>query len=201
VREDWAQRNPATHQALVRAVLEAAAWLDDERGRAEAVGLLAGPHLIDVPESALAAGLMGEFAMGLRETPRDLPDFLVFHRYAANFPWRSHAIWMLTQMVRWGQLDRAIHLRSVAQRVYLPEVHRRAAEELGLSTPSMDEKNEGVHEGSWWCAGAPSRIALGPDLFLDGTAFDPSRPMDYVRGFAMGAGADGGWLALNAGSG
>ena len=198
VREDWAEHNPATHQALVRAVLEAAASLDEAQGRAEAVGLLAGPHLIDVPESALAPGLMGEFGMGLGEAPRSLPDFLVFHRYAANFPWRSHALWVLTQMVRWGQLDRAIHLRSVAERVYLPEAYRRAARQLGLPSPSIDDKLEGLHGAGWWCAGSPSRIALGPDLFLDGTAFDPSRPLDYVQRFALGAGADEGWLAMNA---
>ena len=38
-------------------------------------------------------------------TASAVPDFLVFARKAANFPWASHALWLFSQMVRWGQID------------------------------------------------------------------------------------------------
>ena len=110
---------------------------------------------------------------------RALPTFNLFHRCAANFPWVSHAEWMLLQMVRWGQLEGEIDIPAVAARVYRPDIYRKAAMALGVACPAIDRKSEGTHAMPWTLiggtlSGASAPIAMGADLFIDGTTFDPA---------------------------
>jgi nitrate/nitrite transport system substrate-binding protein len=100
-----------------------------------------------------------------------MPDFNVFSRYAANFPWRSHALWLLTQMVRWGQIREPVDLLGIAQTVYRPDLYRQAAAELGITCPTSDWKAEGAHAAPWPRDG----LILGADRFVDGAAFDPGQ--------------------------
>jgi nitrate/nitrite transport system substrate-binding protein len=172
VTREWAQAHPRTLQAIVMALIEACRWLDEPDNRPEAVRILAAPEYVNAPESVLAAGLMDRFRYGSGEAPRSLPDFHVFHRYAANFPWLSHAEWILSQMLRWGQLREPIDLRRAAAAVYKPDVYRRAAAALGLACPPCDRKIEGLHDRPWLLASSTDSFTLGPDRFFDGGVFD-----------------------------
>src|SRR5690606_23106060 len=98
VRADWAAANPRTHAALLRALLRASLWLEEPAHRTEIIALLARPEYLDLPQGTIHAGL----ERGAH----------VFHRYAATFPWRSHALWLLSQMIRWGQIDGAFDLKA-----------------------------------------------------------------------------------------
>jgi nitrate/nitrite transport system substrate-binding protein len=118
--------------------------------------------------------LTGRLKPGDDEPVRALPAFNVFHRCAANFPWVSHAEWMLLQMVRWGQLDADIDIPFVAARVYRPDVYRKAALALGLACPALDRKSEGTHAAPWTLHEASAPIAMGPDRFIDGATSDPA---------------------------
>jgi len=171
VTAEWAEACPNTHQAILMALLTAARWLDLPENRPEAVAILARPEYVDAPASALAAGLLGRFAFGPGETPRHLPDFHVFHRYAANFPWTSHAEWILGQMLRWGQLRGPLEAKIAAASVYRPDLYRRAATALGLRCPPFDRKPEGLHEQAWLLATPTDSFTLGPDRFFDGGVF------------------------------
>jgi nitrate/nitrite transport system substrate-binding protein len=102
-----------------------------------------------------------------------LPDFHVFHRYAANFPWISHALWLLKQMARWRQIAAPADLTAVARQVYRPDLYREAARALGIAAPDVDVKVEGVHAGSWTLPSGRGAITMGSDLFFDGATFDP----------------------------
>jgi nitrate/nitrite transport system substrate-binding protein len=172
VTRDWAEAHPNTHQAVLMALLMAARWLDLPENRAEAVAILAHPEYVDAPASALAAGLLGQFACAPGEAPRSWPDFHVFHRYAANFPWTSHAEWILAQMARWGQLREPLDLKAAAAAVYRPDLYRQAAAALGLVCPPFDRKPEGLHEQAWLLATPTDSFTLGPDRFFDGRVFD-----------------------------
>lgn len=170
----WAQRHPGTHAALIGALVEAAQWLDASlENRREAAALLARPEYLDLPVEVIAGSLVGDVAVDARGGRRELPDFHVFHRYAANFPWRSHALWMLAQMVRSGQLSGETELLAVAEAVYRPDVYRRAVAHLGLPVPPVDMKAEGGHRGSWKLGEGSEVVTLGPDRFIDGAVFDP----------------------------
>jgi nitrate/nitrite transport system substrate-binding protein len=110
------------------------------------------------------------------EAPRAQPDFHVFHRYAANFPWRSHAVWFLAQMARWGRIARPADALAVAREVYRPDSYRAAAEALGVASPLGDLKTEGRHAGPWTLADATAPLTLGAARFFDGRLFDPLAP-------------------------
>ncbi len=140
--EAWAERNPETLKALVKALLEAALWLDEPGNRAEAARLLASPRYLNTPAEVISRTL-------------DLPDFHVFHRNHASFPWRSHADWFLRQMVRWGQAAPSIDIEATADRVYRTDLFRAAAGEMGIACPDTDRLPPGGH-------GEPLVPAVGP---------------------------------------
>ena len=93
VTRSWAQGNPNTHQAVLMALLQACAWLDQPDNRPRPANCSArgatSMHRSMSWKSRSPAPL--QFSSG--EKPRMAPDHNVFHRYAANFPWRSHALW------------------------------------------------------------------------------------------------------------
>jgi nitrate/nitrite transport system ATP-binding protein len=185
VTRTWAQSNPNTHQAVVTALLEACVWLDDPVNRRETCELLSQGRYVNAPVEILEKSLMGTLQFSSDEQPRAAPDYNVFHRYAANFPWRSHALWFLSQMVRWGQLEAIIDHDAIANTVYRPDVFRAAAAALRLPCPETDYKIEGLHESGWTLAHGEETLAMGPDLFMDGRRFDPAGFRDYVEGFAI----------------
>jgi nitrate/nitrite transport system substrate-binding protein len=172
VTREWAQAHPRTLQATIMALIEACRWLDEPGNRLEAARILAAREYVNAPEAVLAAGLMDRFRYGPGEAPKSLPDFHVFHRYAANFPWLSHAEWILTQMLRWGQLKGQVDVRRAAAAVYRPDLYRRAAAGLGLACPPCDRKVEGLHDQPWLLASSTESFTLGPDRFFDGGLFD-----------------------------
>jgi nitrate/nitrite transport system substrate-binding protein len=167
VRLAWAEQHPEEHRALLRALLAAARWCDEPENRAPLAELLAAPRYVGVPAAALAPSLAA-------------PSFHCFHRYAANFPWRSQAVWMLCQMLRWGQLEKPIDLRRVAAEVYRSDLYREAAADLGVPCPTSDEKLEGVHATSWRAPGERVDVELGADLVFDALRFDARDPVAYL---------------------
>lgn len=185
VTQEWAEQYPNTHRALLMALLEAGRWLDAPDNRIVAAALIARSIYVNAPEHVVRMSMTGTFQYAPGEMPRALPDFNVFHRYAANFPWRSHALWFLTQMLRWGQITRPIDLRAVAEEVYRPQVYREAAAALGSPSPGSDYKTEGKHVAGWKLYDGQVSLPMGADRFLDGGIFDPSELVGYLKSFAV----------------
>ena len=183
VTHEWAQRHPNTHRALLRALLETAAWVDRAENRDETVRAIAREEYVDAPVDVVSMSMSGGLVYARGEEARQLADFNVFHRYAANFPWRSHAEWFITQMYRWGQIEAPVDIRQAADTVYRPDIYRLAAADLGLPVPLEDRKEEGGHTGAWELATATAPIPMGPDRFLDGRRFSPTDPLGYLAGF------------------
>ncbi len=167
VTEAWAAGHPATHRALLIALLKAAQWLEARGHDGALAELLAREDYVGVP-----APLVRQILAGVAGP--------VFFRHAATFPWRSHALWFLTQMARWGQIDMALPLRPLAGRVYRPDLYREAAAALGLACPLVDDKPEGGHETEYPLAEASGPLTLGADRFCDGRRFDPCDPIGYL---------------------
>ncbi len=111
-----AVQRPDELRACLRAVIRGAAWADAPQNRQDLVALLAGPEFVGVAPEALVRALDHE---------------IVFHRDEAGLPQRDHALWFLSQMVRWGQLDAEQDLEALADRIYRPDLYRDAA--LSLS--------------------------------------------------------------------
>ncbi|ARJ64739.1 nitrate ABC transporter [Magnetospirillum sp. ME-1] len=163
VTQGWAESHPETHLAVLQALISAAQWCDDNRS--ELAELLAQPQYVNAPLDALLAPLLGEHGL-----PRDL---ITFHAHAANFPWRSQAMWHLEMMKRWDMAPAGLDTRSAAEAVFRPDLYRVAALALGLRVPLTDYKTEGAHAGPWTLLKATRPMEMGADLLLGGATFDP----------------------------
>lgn len=184
VTSDWATLNPGTHLALVRSVLEACVWCDQPSNREEVAEIIARKPYVNAPLEVVRTALLGQFRFDLDQPLINKPDFFSFHRYAANFPWRSHAIWFLTQMKRWGQFEQTPEMHSVIEQVMRPDIFRQAAEQLGVPAPTVELKPEGTRPKPWTLADATQPIKMCQNQFIDGCSFDPSRPDEYLKHLA-----------------
>jgi nitrate/nitrite transport system ATP-binding protein len=185
VTRNWAQSNPNTHRAVLMALLEACAWLDDPGHRQAACELLSQGRYVNVPVDVLEKSLTGTLLVSSDASPRSAPDYNVFHRYAANFPWHSHAAWFLSQMLRWGEITDHETAEKVARAVYRPEGFRAAARALGMPYPETDYKMEGQHAAAWSLPSGQHTLAMGADRFMDGRLYDPQKLAEYVSGFEI----------------
>jgi len=183
VREEWAEQNPDRLLALIRACVRAAQWADAPENRNLLADMLATQHYVAAPVELVRATLTGKPVLRRGAEASDLPDRHVFFRWQATFPWRSHALWLLTQMRRWGQLGADVDMRAAAESVYRPDLYRRAVVPLGLTVPGGDWKSEGQHATEHEAAIGDIPLRLGPDIFLDGRTFDPTEPVSYVQSF------------------
>ncbi len=182
VTAEWAERHPESHQAVLMALIEASRWLDEPENRLEAAEIIAAEPYLDVALEVVEGPLAGRFQYARDRVPRPLADFHVFYRYAANFPWRSHAAWFLSQMVRWNPIAPTLNFKNTAEAVYRPDLYREAAKALGVPYPTCDYKAEGTHLGRWTLADASGAIAMGADGFFDGLAFEADRVAEYLEG-------------------
>jgi len=97
---------PNTATAVTKALIRAGKWLDEPSNRAEAVKILAMSQYVGAPEAVLANSMTGTFEFE-KGDKREMPDFNVFYKYNATYPFYSDGIWFLTQMRRWGQIPEA----------------------------------------------------------------------------------------------
>ena len=184
MREEWAENHPNLVARLVLAMHEASLWCDDADNHAELAHLMAGPRYLDCPPDVLRRALSGRLllAPGIEAT---VPDFLVFSRQAATFPWISHALWLFSQMVRWGQIPMTLSGIDAARRTFRPDIYRTALNGLDIPIPSANAKVEGALSMPTPVASSNGKLMLGPDRFFDGLTFDPERLQEYIDAFAM----------------
>jgi nitrate/nitrite transport system substrate-binding protein len=181
---EWAERHPNTHRALLMALLEAAQWMGHPENCGEVAELLAREEYVNVPTEVMKLSLLGPPQQDRNPAPEPRPGRNVFHCYAANFPWRSQAVWFITQMYRWGQIREPVDIKRLAEEAYRPDLYREAARALGLPCPDSDYKAEGGHDAAWTPDGGDP-LELGPDRFADGRLFDPADPVGYLRQFEI----------------
>jgi nitrate/nitrite transport system substrate-binding protein len=110
---------------------------------------------------------------------RAVPDFNVFFRYFATYPYYSDAVWYLSQMRRWGQIAEAkpdSWYDQVAKSVYRPDIYLKAAKML------VEEGKAKKEDFPWDGDGyrAPQTE------FIDGIVYDGRKPNDYLKKFPIG---------------
>lgn len=185
VSKSWAEKNPNTHLAVIKALIRAGKWLDttDESGklvnRQEAAKILSRKDYVGAEEDVIDNSMTGTFVFQKTDV-REMPDFNVFFKYNASYPHYSDCIWFLTQMRRWGQITEskpASWYAETAKEIYKPEIYRQAAELL-ISEGKLD----------------PSELP-GPDYdgyrevtseFIDGKSYDAKDPIAYINSFEIG---------------
>ncbi len=156
VKAEWAATYPDELRAALRAIIRASAWADDPAHRQALVELLALPEHIGAPAEAIAWALADE---------------IVFHDGAAGLPRREHALWFLSQMARWGQVEVNQDFGRIADMVYRPDLFQAAAISLG---PVIEP------------AGTFAEAANVPSMVLfDGLEFSPEAAGLYAAGFPI----------------
>lgn len=169
----FADERPEALQALLRALIGASAWLDRAENRLEAAKLLVEGGWVEAPIETVGLSLAGIVADGLEGGSRPLPDMHVFSRYAANFPWLSHARIFAEAMAAMGQIPATPPDERLAE-IFRPDLFRNAAKAMGIPVPAADEKDEGIHGTDWIMAGTDGPVLMGPTRFFDGRGLSGS---------------------------
>lgn len=174
----WARENPVTHRAVLKAMIRACQWLDaSPENRVEACRILSRPEYVGADFRVIANSMTGtwEYFPGDK---RPQPDFNVFFRFYATYPYYSDCVWYLTQMRRWGQIP-SDHpdswYQETARRVYRPEIYLEAAREL-------------IREGKLRAEDVPETDGFKAPTseFIDHIEYDGRRPNEYLAKFPIG---------------
>lgn len=180
VSKQWADENPNTLIALTKAMIRAAIWLDENDGanREEAVTILSRSEYVGADREVIANSMTGTFEYE-KGDKRPLPDFNVFFRYNATYPYYSDAVWYLTQMRRWGQIAETkpdSWYDEIARKVYRPDLYLKAARAL------VDDGLANEADFPWDTDGyrAPQ------SEFIDAITFDGRKPNAYLDSFPIG---------------
>lgn len=179
VAEPWANAHPDALAALLRALYAAAEWCGVRENRGELARMLASRTYVGCPVEWLLPALGGEIIVGDGETVLS-PDFFIPHAKAATFPWKSHALWFYSQMVRARQIGASVVNETIARDTYRPDFYRAALKPLGVPLPGASAKVEGALPAPTRVGAAGGSLELGPDGFFDGRIFDPDRLPDYL---------------------
>ena len=185
-RSDWLDGNPDVVDRLLIALSRAAAWCDDPANRDELAALLARADYVGQPEALILPALGGRMALSAAGPAIDIPDFLMFHGEATAFPWRSQALWIYSQLVRWGLVPPDAETERRAADVFRSDVYRRALGGSGQPMPGASMKLEGAVGVPHGVGSHNGPLTLGPDRFFDGRVFDPYDVPGYLQGFARG---------------
>jgi NitT/TauT family transport system ATP-binding protein len=184
MREEWMEANPDVVDRLLRALDQSARWCEDPANRTELAGILASPDYVDGRTDLIERGLAGRIWLRRDEAPIDIPDFFIFHRDAANFPWLSQGLWIYSQFVRWGFIKASAQAEAQAARVFRSDVYRRALTGGETPMPGASMKVEGALGSPLGVGSDRGTLMLGSDRFFDGRIFDPDRIAEYLAGFA-----------------
>jgi nitrate/nitrite transport system substrate-binding protein len=149
---------PNTYAALLKAIIDATAFAAKPENRKEIASAIAPANYLNQPVTVLEQILTGTYADGLGTVKTD-PKRIDFD----PFPWESFAVWILTQMKRWGQIKVDVDYATIAQQVFLATDTARLMKEVGLAPPATTTKAFAVM----------------------GKAFDPNKPEDYIKSFAI----------------
>ena len=182
ITEAFAKQYPNTTIRLTRALIRAAMWLDanNNGNRSEAVKILSQSNYVGADYEVIANSMTGTFEYE-KGDKRPVPDFNVFFRYNATYPYYSDAVWYMTQMRRWGQIsedktDDWYH--DVAKKVYRPDIYEAAAKSLIADKLAT--------AGDFPDFTSEDGFRAPQTHFIDGIVYSGLKPNEYINKFSIG---------------
>ena len=182
ITKEFAEKYPNTTVRVTRALIRAAMWLDenDNANRPEAVKILSQSNYVGADYDVIANSMTGTFEYE-KGDKREVPDFNVFFRYNATYPYYSDAIWYLTQMRRWGQISEDkpdAWYKELAAKVYRPDIYQAAAQSL------IEDKLATAEQFPDFTTEDGFR---NPQThFIDGIVYNGQEPNKYIEKFSIG---------------
>lgn len=158
ISREYVASMPNTYAALVKSIVDAAAFASKPENRKQIAEAIAPANYLNQPVTVIEQVLTGTFADGLGNV-RQVPSRVDFD----PFPWESFAIWIMTQMKRWGQVKGDVDYASVAKQVFLATDTAKLMQELGATPPQASTKSFSVM----------------------GKTFDPAKPEEYLASFKI----------------
>jgi nitrate/nitrite transport system substrate-binding protein len=155
---EFIEKHPNTFLALYKSIIDATAFSANKDNRKQIAAAIAPKNYLNQPETVVEQVLTGRFADGQGKV-QNVPDRIDFD----PFPYHSMAVWILTQMKRWGYVKQDIDYATIAEQVYLATDAKAVMKEMGLTPPETSYK-------SYTIMGKP---------------FDPKQPKEYVESFAI----------------
>ena len=165
-RHDWVAQNGDVARRLMRAVYQAAAWLDAPKNKPLAVEILGRSEHLSVSQDLIDPALTGHLATKPNNQPIGIERFLLFHKHAATFPWRSQAAWIAHHL---GADAAGI---EKAKACFRSDLYRQNLSGIGVDMPGASEKHEGAMRFETAVASTRGHMILAPDAFFDGRTFD-----------------------------
>ena len=155
---EFVTKMPNSYRALMRGIIDATAYARKAEHRKEIAAAIAPAEYLNQPLTVVEQVLTGTYADGLGNI-KTVPDRIDFD----PFPWQSFAVWILTQMKRWGQIKGEVDYARVAREVFLATDSMKLMAEAGLTPPKATSKS----------------------FVIMGKTFDPAKPADYLNSFSI----------------
>src|SRR3954462_2092796 len=154
---EFAEKNPKTVKAVLKALHEASVWLDDLNNRAEQSQIVSKATYINCPPQLILGRLKGEYDFGDGRKKTD-QNYMIFSQRNCNYPQYKYATWFLSQYRRWGMVDGSVDYTGIAKQVMRPDIYEEAMKEIGYTHggPNMDS-----------------------ETLFDGKTFDPAKPEEF----------------------
>src|SRR5258708_4814519 len=156
--KEFVTQTPNTYAALLKAIIDATAFATKAENRKQIAEAIAPPNYINQPVTVLEQILTGTFADGLGNVQK-VPNRVDFD----PFPWESFAVWILTQMKRWGQIKGDVDYTGIAKQVFLATDTTKLMKAVGMTPPAATTKT----------------------VVLMGQTFDAAKPEEHLTSFAI----------------
>jgi len=145
--EEFADKNPKTVKAVLKALHEASVWLDQMENREEQAAIVSAPTYINCPPETILGRLQGKYDMGDGRRFRD-PNYMIFSERNCNYPQAKYGKWWLTQLRRWGFTEGAPDYEGVTRQVMRSDIYEEAMKEIGYAHGGADSSSETLFDGS-----------------------------------------------------
>lgn len=160
---EFADKNPKTVKAVLKALHEASVWLDDLNNRPEQAKIVSAPAYINCPPEIILGRLQGHYDYGDGRKTED-PNYMIFSQRNCNFPQPKYCKWWLSQFRRWGMVEGEPDYEGVAKQVMRTDIYEEAMKEIGYAHGGLNNE---------------------PETLFDGVTFEPTKPEEYAKGFAI----------------
>jgi nitrate/nitrite transport system substrate-binding protein len=160
---EFADKNPKTVKAVLKALHEASLWLDKLENRPEQAEIVSRPTYINCPKELILGRLQGKYDFGDGRKKQD-PNYMIFSSRNCNYPQPKFALWWLTQFRRWGMVSGNVDWKGIPTQVMRPDIYEEAMKEIGYKHGGRDDR---------------------PETFFDGKVFDPAHAEEYATSFEV----------------